>query len=95
MKVPRMMLLAACVVLTLSAYYLALFTNWGHAYHGGTPLGTVIVLSAVVLGAFSCWEVFRTERLTPIRATAAAVGVPLALVALLTLWYGARRYVAA
>lgn len=95
MKVPRMIFLTACLLLTLAAYYLALFTNWGNPYRGGSPLGTVIVLSAGVLGAFSCWEVFRTERLTPLRATAAAVGVPLALVALLTLWYGVRRYVAA
>lgn len=92
MRIPRPVLLPACALLTLTAYYLLLFTDWVNAYHGGGPLRSVALDAAVVLGAFSCWEVCRTEKLTPVRAVAAAVGVPLALVALLLLWQGIQRH---
>lgn len=94
MKLPRNVLFSVWILLTVGAYYLVLFTNYGNYYQGGTPLSAALVDAVVVLGAFSCWEVFRTERLTPLRALAASVGVPLVLVVLLFLWYGLRRYVA-
>jgi len=94
-RIPRAVLLPLCVVLTALAYYLLFFTDWANVYRSGGPLRPVLVDAAVVLGAFSCWEVARTERFTPVRAVAAAVGVPLALVALLLLWYGVRRHLAA
>ena len=92
MHIPRKVLLPLCVALTLSAYGLLFFTDWASAWHGGGPLRSVALDAAVVLAAFSCWEVFRSERLTPVRAVAAAVGVPLALVALQLLWLGLRRH---
>lgn len=95
MQIPTKFLLPLCVALTLSAYGLLFFTDWSNAYHGGGVLRSVAFDAAVVLGAFSCWEVFRTETRTPVRALAAAVGVPLALVALLLLWYGVQRHLAA
>ena len=95
MQIPTKFLLPLCVALTLSAYGLLFFTDWSNVYHGGGVLRSVAFDAAVVLGAFSCWEVFRTETRTPVRALAAAVGVPLALVALLLLWYGVQRHLAA
>ena len=95
MTLPRRFLLPLWVVLVLAAYYLVLFTNLGNYYHRGTPAGTVLVDAAVVVAAFSSWEVFRVEVLVPLRAIAVAVGIPLVLVALLTLWLGLNRYVAA
>jgi hypothetical protein len=94
MKLPRSVLFSAWLVLTVAAYYLLLFTDLGNYYHGGTPTGVAFVDAVVVLGAFSCWEVFRTERFTPVRALAASIGVPLALVVLFLLWYGFKRHVA-
>ena len=94
MKLPRYILFSLWVVLTGAAYYLVLFTDLGNYHHGSTPARVAFVDAVVVLGAFSCWEVFRTERLTPLRALAASVGVPLVLVVLLLLWYGLRRHVA-
>ena len=94
MKIPRKLLLPLCVALVAVAYYLVLFTEAGNYYHGGTPLKAVTLDAAVVLAAFACWEVFRSEKITPVRAVAAAVGVPLALVAAFTLCYGLWRYVA-
>ena len=94
MQVPRKLLLPVCAALVIAAYYLILFTDSGNYYHGGTALGAVTLDSAVVLAAFACWEVFRTERIIPVRAVAAAVGSPLALFAAATLWYGLKRYVA-
>jgi hypothetical protein len=81
-----------CGALTAAAYYLVLFSDWGNYFHRSSPLKVVVLDSAVVLGAFACLEVFRTERFTPVRAVAAALGCPLALVALLTLWYGLKRH---
>ena len=94
MKLPRRLLLPLWIVLVLTAYYLVVFTNVAYVYHGGSRIGTVVVDAAVVLAAFSSWEVFRTERLVQVRAVAVAVGVPLVLVALLTLWLGVLRHVA-
>lgn len=95
MRVPRFLLLSACVALTAAAYYLILFTNWANPYRGGSYRGTVITDAVAVLAVFSCLEVFRTERIVAARAVAAAVAVPLVLVILLTVWYGLQRYVAA
>ena len=92
MILPRRLLLPLWVVLVLAAYYLVLFTNFGNHRHGGTLAGNVLVDAAVVVAAFSSWEVFRAERFVPLRAIAVAVGLPLLLVALLTLWLGLNRY---
>lgn len=94
MRVPRTALLSVCAGLTALAYYLVLFTGWGNLYHGATYLGAVMTEAVAVLAAFSCLEVLRTERVLAFRALAGALGVPLLLVILLTLWYGVRRYVA-
>lgn len=94
MRVPRPVLLCVAAVLTASAYGLILFTNVGNPLHGGTYRGTVMTDALAVLAVFSCVEVIRTDRAVPIRAVAGAVGVPLVLVVLLTVWYGVRRYVA-
>jgi transposase InsO family protein len=91
---PRTALLFLCAGLTTLAYGLILFTDWGSAYHGGSYRGAVITQAVAALAAFSCLEVVRSERVTAFRALAGALGVPLLLVLLLTLWYGARRYVA-
>lgn len=93
MRLPRTLLLPLCAVLTAAAYGLVLFTDLGNAFRVGSPAAAVAFDAVVVLAAFSCWEVFRTERLTPVRAVAAAVGVPLALFVLATLLYGLRRHV--
>ena len=92
MRLGRIPLLAIWVALTGTAYGLILFTNWGNAYHGGSPLGVVVTDLIVALAVLSCVEVMRSERVLAFRAVAGAVGVPLVLVTLLTLWYGARRY---
>jgi hypothetical protein len=93
-QLPRKVLLPLCAALTVLAYYLVLFAGWAN-YHGGSPFQTVMTDGLLVVAAFSCLEVVRTERLLPIRAIAGAVGLPLVLVTLLVLWYGLRRYVAA
>lgn len=93
MHLPRTALLCVCAGLCLLAYYLVLFTDWGNAYHGGSYRGAVITQAVAAIAAFSCLEVVRSERVTAFRALAGALGVPLMLVLLLTLWYGARRYV--
>ena len=92
-RLPRALLLPLSAALAAAAYYLILFTDHGDAYRGGRPIGTVAFDAAVVLAAFACWEVFRTERTTPVRALAAAVGGPLALFVLATIVYGLRRHV--
>ncbi|MBE7368848.1 hypothetical protein [Ramlibacter pallidus] len=89
---PGLVLLALALVLL--AYWLVLFTNWGRPYHGGTYVGVVFVGSVEVLAAAACLEVFRAEAFVPVRALAGALGVPLVLVFLLTLWYLARMYLA-
>lgn len=94
MRIPRLPLLIGCVVLTLLAYSLFLFTNWGNPYHGGSYPGAVTTEAVLVLAAFACLEVVRTEKVTAFRALAGAVGFPLLLVIAITLWYGVRRYVA-
>lgn len=94
MRLPRTVLLCVCAGLSLLAYDLVLFTDWGNAYHGGSYQGAVTTQAFAVLAAFSCLEVVRSERVMAFRALAGALGVPLLLVLLLTLWYGARRYVA-
>jgi hypothetical protein len=88
-------LLVACAVLTVAAYGIFLFTNWGNPFHGGSYFGAVTTDGIMVLAAFSCMEVVRSERVVAIRALAGAVGFPLLLVIALTLWIGVRRYVAA
>lgn len=95
MRIPRLVLLCACAGLTALAYYLVLFTNWGNLYRGDSYLGAAATGAVIVLAVFACLEVMRTEKLVPLRALAGALGVPLLLVILLTLWYGVRRYVAA
>jgi hypothetical protein len=95
MRVPRKLLLAAWPALTLLAYYLILFTNWGNAYIEHSAPVTIGFDAAVVLGAFSSWEVFRTEKRTPVRAVAAAVGVPLVLFTVATLWVGLKQHLPA
>ena len=95
MRIPRTATLSICAVLTALAYYLILFTNWGNLYHGAAYRGVVITEAVTVMAAFSCLEVLRTERVVALRALAGALGVPLLLVMLMTLWYGVRRYVGA
>ena len=95
MRIPRRVLLPACAGLTALAYYLVLFTNWGNLYHGASHRGATATGAVIVLAVFACLEVMRTEKLVPLRALAGALGVPLLLVILLTLWYGVRRYVTA
>jgi hypothetical protein len=91
-RLPRRLLLPLWAALTLAAYYLLLFTQWGNRYHGGSPVKALVTDAAIVFAAFSSLEVLRTEKKVPLRAVAAAVGLPLALVALLTLWFGLQRH---
>ena len=93
MRLPRPVLLPLCCGLTAAAYYLVLFTGQGSYGRGRGPWGVLAFHSVVVLAAFACWEVFRTERLTQVRALAAAVGAPLAILVLATLLDGLRRHV--
>ena len=88
MQLPRKLLIPLCAVLTVAAYGLMLFTDWGNPYRAGDAAGPMVLDGVVVLGAFSCWEVFRTEKATPPRALAAASGFPLAL------WFALKRYLA-
>lgn len=92
MRLPRSLLLPLSLALTLLAYGLILCTDWTSYYHLGPAWHPVAADAAIVLAAFSCFEVARTETSVPVRAVAAAVGIPLTLVALLMLWYGLRRY---
>jgi hypothetical protein len=92
MKLPPSFLRPICAVLAFASYYLMLFTDWGSQYHPGSQAGAMILDVITVLASFACWEVFRTERLTPVRAVAAAVGAPLALFATITLCYGLKRH---
>ena len=66
----------------------------GSSSRGGLTAGVAGFDAVVVLAAFACWEVFRSERVTPVRAVAAAVGAPLALFVLASLLYGLRRHLA-
>lgn len=94
MRLPRAALLSSCAALTALAYYLVLFTNWGNQYHGSTYLKVVTTSAVATLAVSACLEVIRTEKVTPIRAIAGALGFPLLVVVLVTLWIGARRYLA-
>jgi hypothetical protein len=91
---PRTVLLSLCALLTATAYYLLLFTTWASTYQGSSPTRNVITYAAIMLAAFCCLEVLRNDPAVPVRAVAGAVGFPLVLVTLLTLWYGLRRFVA-
>lgn len=95
MRVPRLVLLLACAGLVACAYYLTLFTNWGHVYRGASYPRAVVVHVATVLAAFACLEVMRSERSMPIRALAGALGGPLVLVTLARLGYSLHRYFSA
>lgn len=88
----RRLLLFVCAALTVLAYSLFLLTNWGSPYHGGSYFGTVVTESVMVLAAFACVEVLRSEKVVALRAIAAAVGFPLLLALAVTLWLGVRRY---
>jgi hypothetical protein len=94
-QLPRKPLLALWGAFTLLSYYLVLFTPWGNSWQGARPWQEVLTQAVVVVAAFSCLEVVRTEKLVALRAVAGAVGFPLALVTLLTLWYGIKRHFAA
>jgi hypothetical protein len=94
LHLPRVVLLLLWADLTAMAYYLILFTNLGNVYFGGSLPGVVLTDTVAVLAIFSCVEVMRAEKVVALRALAGAVGVPLVLVTLLTLWYGVRRYLA-
>ncbi|NML45250.1 hypothetical protein HHL11_15960 [Ramlibacter sp. G-1-2-2] len=92
MRLPRSLLLVLWAVLTLFAYYLLLFTPWSAYAPAGVPLRTILTEACVVLAAFTCLEVLRSEERVQLRALAGAVGFPLAVVLLLTMWIGLRRY---
>ena len=93
MQLPRVVLLPVTVALTALAYYLILFTNWSNFYLGASFPRLAATQAVIVLAVFSCMEVMRSEKAVAVRALAGAVGVPLALVTLLLLWLGVRRYV--
>lgn len=95
MRLPRTVLLFVSASLVALAYALILFTNFGNAFYGGTYLGAVTTDAIAVLAVFSCLEVVRTERAVALRAVAGALGTPLLLALLLTLWYAVRRLIAA
>ena len=86
------MLLVVCAELTALAYYLILFTNFGNLYMTGSYGGAVLTQAVAVLAIFSCVEVMRTEKFTPLRALAGAFGAPLVAATLLMFWIGLRRY---
>ena len=91
MQLPRKPLLIGWALLVPAAYYLMWFTPWGEFSPTATTLQTLQAEGTMVLAAAACWEVLRTEKLTALRAVAGAVGFPLALVLLFTLWYGVRH----
>ena len=95
MRISRKVLLPACAALTANAYYLVMLTHWGSYYHSGGPVGSMVVNAFVVLAAYSCLEVLRTEKVITFRVIAALLGVPLALFVLFSLWYGLKPYVSA
>jgi hypothetical protein len=92
LRLPRIPLLLGWALLSVSAYGLMWFTPWGDFAPSATPAHTIVVETTMVLAGFASWEVLRTERVTALRAVAAAVGFPLVLVMLWTLWYGLRRH---
>lgn len=94
MRLPRNVLLTTCGALTLLSYYLLVFTQWGNYYHGGGPVDKVLLDAFIVLAAFSCLEVVRTERVTALRVLCSLLGLPLAFFALVSLWYGVKAYIA-
>lgn len=94
MQLPRIVLLSLAALLTATAYYLLLCTTWAGTYQGSSPLKNAITHGVIVLAGACCLEVLRSDKAVPVRAVAGAVGFPLVLVALLTLWYGLRRHLA-
>jgi hypothetical protein len=92
LRLPRTPLLLGWALLSVSAYGLMWFTPWGDFAPTATPAHTIVVETTMVLAGFASWEVLRTERVTALRAVAGAVGFPLVLVMLWTLWYGLRRH---
>lgn len=92
MQLPRTILLSLCALLTATAYYLLLCTTWASTYRGGSPIHNAVTYAAIVLAASCCLEVLRSDPAVPVRAVAGAVGFPLVLVTLLTLWHGLRRF---
>jgi len=92
LRLPRIPLLVGWALLSVCAYGLMWFTPWGDFSPTATPPHTVLVETTMVLAGFASWEVLRTERIVAFRAVAGAVGFPIALVLLWTLWYGLRRH---
>ncbi len=92
LRLPRIPLLVGWALLSVSAYGLMWFTPWGDFSPTATPVHTVFVETTMVMAGFASWEVLRTEKLTAFRAVAGAVGFPLVLVMLWTVWYGVRRH---
>lgn len=82
--------MGAAIALTALAYDLILFTDSLNPYLRSSYRAAVLTYAVAVLAIFSCVEVMRTERSTPIRAVAGAVAAPLVLVILLSVWYGLR-----
>jgi hypothetical protein len=91
-QLPRKPLLTAWALLVAAAYYQMWFTPWGEFSPTATTGQTLLAEATMVVAGLACWEVMRTERVTALRAVAGAVGFPLALVLLYTLWYGLQRH---
>lgn len=84
---PKLALVTAWLTLTTVAYYLLIFTEWGNYDHGGGPLDKVLLDAVVVLAAYLCFELFRSEKKIFPRVLSALLGLPLAAFIFFSLWY--------
>jgi SAM-dependent methyltransferase len=67
MILPRHLLIAAWLSVTLFAYYALLFTNLGNYYHGGGPVDKVLIDASAVLSAFLAIDILRSTKILPVR----------------------------
>ena len=91
MVLPRHLLIAAWLTVTLFAYYALLFTNLGNYYHGGGPVDKVLVDASAVLSAFLAVEILQSTKILTVRISVGLFSIPLALYILAAFYYEAKH----
>lgn len=92
---PENALITASVALTIVAYYLLIFTEWGNYYHGGGPLDKAILDAISVLAVSLCFELFRSVKKGVSRGLLVFLGLPLLAISVFSLLHALKFIISA
>jgi hypothetical protein len=95
MVTPKFLLIVGCGAFTLLSYYALLFTHWGNYFHGGGPVDSALLNAVVVISVYLCLELFRSTTSSLARILSALFGLPLLVIATLSLFYALKFIVSA